>query len=353
MTKKWIIGPDDPILVTGANGFIGGSVVRMLLNLGFQEVRALVRSTPQLRDLEAANAGDTSVHPLYVEGNLLSPADCARALGGVKVIVHLAAGSDKSFAGSFYNSAIAARNLLVASATAGTVRRFVNVSSFAVYSNWSIARGGLLDEACQVERDPYLRYEPYCYAKTKQDEVVQQICQEHAIPLVTIRPGAVFGPGSRQYLTPRIGIDTFGLFLHLGGRNQIPLTYVENCAEAIALAAVVLGVDGEVFNIVDDDLPTSRDFLREYKRHVRNFRSLSVPYPVFYLFSYFWEWYSVWSKGQLPPVFNRRRCAAYWKGNRYSNEKAKRLLGWSPRVPFEEAARQHFDYFRKVSASSI
>jgi len=55
----------------------------------------------------------------------------------------------------------------------------------------------------------------------------------------------------------------------------------------------------------------------------------------------------------LPPVFNRRRCAAYWKGNRYSNEKAKRLLGWSPRVPFEEAARQHFDYFRKVSASSI
>jgi len=58
------------------------------------------------------------------------------------------------------------------------------------------------------------------------------------------------------------------------GQNTIPLTYVDNCAEAIALAGLRRGVDGDVFNIVDDDLPTSRQFLRLYKKHVKHFASL-------------------------------------------------------------------------------
>jgi nucleoside-diphosphate-sugar epimerase len=50
-----------------------------------------------------------------------------------------------------------------------------------------------------------------------------------------------------------------------------------------------------------------------------------------------WEKYSRWSKKQLPPVFNRRRCSAEWKGNRYSNQKLKERLGWKPRVPMDRA----------------
>jgi nucleoside-diphosphate-sugar epimerase len=351
MTKEWIISPSDPILITGARGFIGSSVVQAFLNLGFAEVRAVVRAVPEPSTSGATVPGDNRRLPIFMEGNLLSPEDCARVVKGAKVIVHLAAGADKSFSGSYYNSVIVARNLLAAAGAEGGVARFINVSSFAVYSNWSIPRGGMLDERCAVESEPYLRHEPYCYAKTKQDEIVQEMSRVHAIPVVTVRPGAVFGPRSRQYLTPRIGIDTFGIFLHLGGQNRIPLTYVDNCAEAIALAALSKGVDGEVFNIVDDDLPLSRDFLRDFKRYARRFYSISVPYPMFYLFCHLWEWYSVWSKGQLAPVFNRRRCAAYWKGNNYSNEKAKRMLGWSPRVPFAEAARRHFAYFKTAAVA--
>jgi len=350
MTNGWIIDRDETILVTGANGFIGASVLRAFLELGFRGVRALVRSAASL-SAEATRANDNGSHPVFVEGNLLSGEDCAQAIKGAKVIVHLAAGSDKSFSGSYYNSVITTRNLLAAAVSEGSLRRFVNVSSFAVYSNWSIPRGALLDEQCAVEPDPSARHEPYCYAKAKQDELVQEMCTKNSVPFVTVRPGAVFGPRSRQYLTPRIGIDTFGVFLHLGGRNQIPLTYVENCADAIALAAVLRGVDGEVFNIIDDELPRSVDFLRDFKRYGRQFASVSVPYPLFYLFCHFWEWYSAWSKGQFPPVFNRRRCAAYWKGNCYSNEKAKRMLGWTPRVPFPEAARRHFEYFKSASVS--
>ena len=134
-----------------------------------------------------------------------------------------------------------------------------------------------------------------------------------------------------------MGIDSFGFFIHLGGSNVLPLTFVDNCAEAIVLAGITAGVDGEIFNIVDDELPTSRQFLRIYKRIAGPFFSVRVPYFFTSALCAAWEKYSTWSKGQLPPVFNRRRCAADWKGNRFSNQKLRQLLGWKPRVNMEDA----------------
>jgi nucleoside-diphosphate-sugar epimerase len=124
---------------------------------------------------------------------------------------------------------------------------------------------------------------------------------------------------------------------------------VDNCADAIVLAGLTPGVDGEVFNVVDDELPRSRDFLRLYKRNVRRFLSVPVPFRLAYFLCAAWERYSEWSEGQLPPVFNRSRCSAEWKGNKYSNEKLKRLLGWSPKVPFPEAAHRYFQYQKEAA----
>ena len=162
-----------------------------------------------------------------------------------------------------------------------------------------------------------------------------------------LRPGVVYGPGNKG-IHGRVGIGTFGLFLHLGGSNILPLSYVDNCADAIVLAGITPGVDGQVFNVVDDELPTSRRFLRQYKNHVRNFSSLFVPYPIFYLFCHLWEKYSAWSEGQLPPVFNREMCSNYWKGNTYSNRKLKDLLFWRPAVGFDAAMDQYCEYQRTL-----
>ncbi len=112
---------------------------------------------------------------------------------------------------------------------------------------------------------------------------------------------------------------------------------MDNCAEAIVLAGLKPEAEGETFNVVDDDLPTSRQFVRAYKRQVRGFRSVPLPYPVAYGLCRLWERYSEKSKGQLPSAFNRRRAAAEWKGNRYSNQKLKDRLGWKPRVNMRDA----------------
>ncbi len=346
----FIIGPEDPVLVTGATGFIGSRLVGSLLDRGFRNLRILVRPSSDVGRVEAiARRRPEGARVDVVEGNLLSREDCTTATKDVAVIFHLAAArGEKSFPDAFMNSVVTTRNLLEASLRQAGLRRMVSVSSFVVYANTPKGRGRLLDESCPIEQRPELRGDAYCFAKTKQDEIVIEFGKRFGLPYVLVRPGYVYGPGN-EAITGRVGIGTFGVFLHLGGSNTIPLTYVDNCADAIVLAGLTPGVDGEVVNIVDDDLPSSRQFLRLYKANVRRFASIYVPHVVSYAFCRLWEKYSTWSEGQLPPVFNGRSWRAYWRGTHYSNAKAKTRLGWTPKVTTTEGLSRYFQSCRERS----
>jgi nucleoside-diphosphate-sugar epimerase len=336
MSSEYIASPGDRILVTGSNGFIGSKVVEKLLEYGFANLRCFVRPSSHLPRLkEVLDRSPAGKNVELVIGDLLSRDDCRKAAEGVSIIYHLAAGMEKSFAGAFMNSALATRNLMDAFLQFGRPKRFVNVSSFAVYSNMTLKRGALLDETCPLEDAPQKRFDAYGFGKLKQEELVREYGEKYKLPYVILRPGYVFGPGKTE-LNGRVGINTFGFFIQVDGSHLLPLTFVDNCAEAIVLAGLKAGVEGEVFNVVDDDLLTSRQFLRLYKERVNRF-SVRIPYFVAHALSLLWEKYSKFSKGQLPPVFNRRRCAAEWKRNRYSNQKLHDRLGWKPRVNIEDA----------------
>ena len=342
-----IIDKDDLVLITGATGYVGTRLIDVLLARGLRNVRCLARPSSDVSKLEALSRSLAPQTRLQVmKGNLLSPADCAAAAQDVKVVYHLATSRDAgSYPDAFMNTVVTTRNLLDALVRAGGVRRFVNISSLAVYTNTGKSGGRLLDETCTTETQPELRGDAYCFAKVKQDEVVQDYATRFGIPHVIVRPGYVFGPG-KGGISSRVGIGTFGLFLHMGGSNRIPLTYIDNCAEAIVMAGLTPGIDNQAFNIIDDDLPTSRQFLRQYKRRVESFRSVYLPHAVSYAFCYAWEAYAAWSEEQLPPAFNRRHWHAYWKATRYSNAKAKRLLGWRPRVSMAEGFTRYFESCR-------
>jgi nucleoside-diphosphate-sugar epimerase len=337
---SFIIAPDDQILITGAAGFIGSRVVESLLASGFRNLLCFARPSSDLARAEAiVERQPLGTRIEMFKGNLLSLADCEAACKDAAIIFHLAAGTgEKSFPDAFMNSVVTTRNLLEASLRYGRLRRFVLVSSFSVYSNRQKSR--YLDESCPIEEHPELR-DAYCFAKVKQEQIVAEYGKSFGIPYIVVRPGSVYGAGKGE-ITGRVGLGTFGFFLHLGGSNTMPLTYVDNCAAAIVLAGLVKGVDGESFNVVDDNLPSSRQFLRLYKKNVRHFRSLHLPHLASFGLCYLWEKYSQWSKGQLPPVFNRRRWYSEWKKTRYSNEKLKTRLGWTPIVPTEEGLRRYF-----------
>jgi nucleoside-diphosphate-sugar epimerase len=341
--KTWIVEPDVPVLVTGAAGFVGSRVVSDLLRKGFERIVCSVRPSSDLGLLNSAIPKELANRCQVVEANLLSRTDCEKLAAGVELVYHLVAGRGKSFPACFQGSVITTRNLLDTLVEHRRLKRIVNVSSFAVYSNFHLRRGAVWDETCPLESHLEERHDPYGYAKLKQDELVHDYHQRFDVPFTIVRPGIVIGPGKKA-IPGFVGIDTFGFFMHLGGGGRLPLTYVDNCAEAIVLAGLVRGVDSEVFNVVDDALPTSRAFLRAYKREVGKFWSVPIPYPAGYALCALWEWYANRSKGQLPPVFNRRECAFAWKGNRYSNRKLKEGLGWHCRVPMQEALRRYFEY---------
>lgn len=81
---------------------------------------------------------------------------------------------------------------------------------------------------------------------------------------------------------------------------------------------------------------------------MRHFRSIYISKKLSYFLCYLWEKHSELSKGQFPPVYNRRKWSANWKGNKYSYEKLKKLLGWKPRIPFVEASKCYFEYCKNM-----
>ena len=157
----------------------------------------------------------------------------------------------------------------------------------------------------------------------------------------------MYGPGN-EAITGRVGIGTFGVFLHLGGANTIPFTYVDNCAEAIVLAGLTNGRRRRGVqrrrrrSAVEPAVPAPV----QAERAGASDRSI-VPHALSYALCCLWERYSDWSEGQLPPAFNRRSWHAYWKKTRYSNEKLKTRLGWTPKCPTAEGLERYFESCRE------
>lgn len=347
MAKEgFIVERNAAILVTGGAGFLGRRVVANLLQRRFHNLQCLLRPSSDRSGLEqivAEVAPGANVR--LIEGDLLNQSDAARAADGVEVVYHLAAGTGlKSHASAFLNSVVTTRNLMEALRDGGKFRRLVSLSSFSVYSN---AGQGLLDEKSAIEPEPSTRAEAYCYAKVKQDAFIESYAQKHQLPYVLVRPGVIFGPG-KAAIPGRVGMAISKYFLHLGGSSVLPLTYVDNCADAVVLAGLKPGIEGETFNVVDDHIPTSRQFLEAYKRNVKSFQSFYLPKPLSYLACFAWEDYCRRSHNQLPPAYTRREWMAYWKKTQYSNRKLKERLQWSPRVSIDEALQRYFAYCRQV-----
>ena len=105
--------------------------------MGCRNLRCLTRPSSKIAGLdEVIRAHDKTAHVEVMTGNLLIPQDCAAAVKDVDVVFHLAAGrGEKSFPDAFLNSVVTTRNLLDACVAQGNIRRFVNMSSFAVYQN--------------------------------------------------------------------------------------------------------------------------------------------------------------------------------------------------------------------------
>jgi nucleoside-diphosphate-sugar epimerase len=335
------------VLVTGAGGFLGTHVVERLLAHGYTDIRCLLRdSNKSVRLVEIAQSyPDAELDICY--GNLRSKETCAEAVAGVSLVVHLAAGLKGAAADLFSDSVVASRTLLEALEAREDIllssTRIVLVSSFGVYGVASLKRGARVDEDTSLESRPELR-DIYSFSKLRQEQLFWEFEKKDGFQLVVLRPGVIYGPGGGTF-SNRVGLQVGPLYFHLGGSNLLPLSYVANCAEAIAFTASHPDAAGQVYNVHDDELPTASYYLREYKRQVKPIRSIRLPYFATRMLAGSMERYNRRSQGQLPAVLTRYKVGAAWGGNTFTNAKL-RALGWRQLISTPKAMEHTFRYLR-------
>jgi nucleoside-diphosphate-sugar epimerase len=330
------------ILLTGAGGFLGPQIVRRLLERPVVEIRCLVRTNSAA--LEPLAAADSRVR--IVSGNLLNPADLDEALENIDTVIHAAAGMKGSPADMYLNTVVTSARLIEAIERAGSVRKVTLISSFSVYGAACRPRGALLDEQFCIEPEPQRR-DAYTFAKTRQDLLFREFHKRSGIPLVIVRPGVIYGPGGSP-LSTRVALDLGPIMLHMGRGNRLPLTYVANCAEAIAVATC-RDVVFDVVNVVDDGIPTCRQYFRQYRRHVAKVRFVTLPYFGIRILSRTIAWYHRYSDGQLPAFLTPYIAKALWGGNRFSNAHLKEI-GWRQLVSTEEGLSRSFAALRQKAS---
>jgi len=330
------------VLVTGAGGFLGRRIVDSLLSQGVEHVRVHVRQTPPSGMVEALRAKYPQATIEVAQANLLSRGALEPLVAGVDCVVHAAAGMKGAAADMFANTVLTSRNLLEAACAQG-VRRIVLISSFSVYEAASLKHGQTLTEATPIERVGVERG-PYGYAKTRQEHMFNEFQREHGFESVILRPGVIYGPGSGAF-SSRVGIRAMGFFFSLGGGALLPLTYVDNCADAVAKAALSAPA-GSSFSVVDDDLPTCRGYLKRYRCEVESMRVVPVPFWAFRLGAKMLVAYHKRSKGQLPAIFTPYVVDSMYRPLRYSNA-ALKAIGWVQRVSTEDGIRRSFQHWRE------
>lgn len=310
-------------LITGATGFIGGRLAERLAAEEGVQVRALARNPQKGRWL--ANLGIE-----VVPGDMTALDSLQTAVADCDLVFHCAAwvseGGTKDEVWAV--NVAGTQNLVNAALVAGPVERFVHLSSCAVYG--SVQRHNI-DEQTPTQ----MRGNLYADSKVAAEEVVFKAYEQYHLPVVSARASQVYGPGSKQFTIRPIEVIKSGkMVLVDGGHHLCKPIYIDNLVDGLILCAKVDAAVGQAINFTDDRPVPWRDFFGAYGRMLNVDSFPSVPYPAAWLIAGFNEVKAA-LKGKKTGL-NRAAVKALRSNNSFSNQKARTLLGWTPKINFEE-----------------
>jgi nucleoside-diphosphate-sugar epimerase len=301
-------------------------------------VRALVRPTSRIGQLSALAIE-------WTEGDLGSTEKLQRAVEGCDVVYHCAAATNGSW-GDYLEGTIRGTERLLAASAAEGVKRFVYVSSLSVYGVMQLGHHAWVAEEAPIEPRPEERGD-YTRAKVEAERLVLSYSQGKGLPLSIVRPGTIYGPRGKVFF-PRIGYALKNkVFIIIGrGNHLLPLAYVENVADALWLAGTRQEAVGQIYNIVDDDKITQREYLNEFLRRAGlKGIVLHMPFSLMYMLASLLEAQAGMARKKPSPLLSRYRLVSATKDLRYDTSRAKKHLGWTPHVSLEEGLRRTFEWY--------
>jgi len=318
------------ILITGGSGFIGSHLVDLLIKKeGKKKLRLFVKKGESLDNITHKNLD-------IVYGDIRNKKDVAKALKNISIIYHLAAKID--FEGKTYEEYKSVNvdgtiNLLNECKN-NKIDKFVLYSSIGVYG---LPAGiGEIRGWSETHAKTYTNY--YGRSKMEAEEVVIKAHQDFNLSYAIIRPASVYGPREKgPTLALYKSIKNKSFFMIGSGENKMHYVYVQDLTEATVKAGnsklkrgdyIIAGGNPEKFRNIVKYVAKSIDVKPP---------TFSIPKSVALFISYIFLAVSKLTAVNIPlfPSRVKTMTTAYY----YDISKAKRELGWSPKVSLEKGAK--------------
>lgn len=324
------------VLVTGANGFVGAILCRKLIERG-DRVVGLVRKTSDLSLLE-------HVPVRLIVGSLEDRASLSHAVQNVKIVYHTAAAvSDWGTLEMFRRINVDGTRSLIEAAVEAGVKRFVYVSSVAVHS--FIGTSDLNEDAPQFP-SPF----PYVQSKREAEKLVMAYHRQGNIQVTIVRPGDVYGPGDRVSLLKMAPLLERGIMGTInGGRALGAFAYVENLVDGMILVGTRSEAIGQAYVITDGIKLTWKDYFEKLTRALEVHRPrYSINGHLAYGLASVLEWIYRTLRIRSRPLLTRYVVRHAMGDFHFRIDKAKKELGYQPRINIDEAIQATADWYQKV-----
>ena len=318
--------------VTGAGGFIGAHLAEELVKRG-HEVTGLFMPEEDSRRAETAGI-------MICRGDITRPETLEGLFDNIDIVLHLAARTSDWGATSVFEKIMVQGTENILRACRASAPRFIYFSSIAALGlNRHLDR--LDEEAARVVTGI-----PYCDTKIKAEDLVRTFCHEHGMDYTIIRPANVIGPGS---VWVKDILDAFGrgpVPLVGGGRASGAFVYVDNLVDGAIMAAESDAAGNQTYHFRDDYDYTWGAYINFLGAHVNKKPVGGIPFHAAWYLGRFFE--IILTPIHIRPPMTRLAAGVLGRNNDVDTTKAKTELGWSTRVPLDEALTKISSWIRKV-----
>jgi len=320
------------VLITGATGLLGSHLIQELQERG-ERIRALVLPVENADRLKAQGVE-------VVRGDITDASTLAAAVRDIDLVFHLAGmmGVHRPLSDYRLVNVTGSENLYKAAQKAG-VRRFVHTSSHTVYG---LGYGRFMTENDALRPDA----DPYSLTKAEGDRLIRRLMLDGNVETVILRPGTFFGPYDRLHFGRMAQKTKDGKALIVGrGDNALPFCYVTDVVQGFMLAAYHENAPGNVYNITNDRPLTQQEMYDAIADAVGGKRpTLHLPYLPIYYGSIVAE-RIVAPLTRTKPVVTELGALMFGSDNRHCVEKARRELGFEPKVSLREGIKLSAEWF--------
>ncbi|MBP1915721.1 nucleoside-diphosphate-sugar epimerase [Lederbergia galactosidilyticus] len=325
------------MFITGGTGFLGKALARRLVKLGY-EVTVLGRNEEVGRRLRGEE-----IH--FASGKLEDAERLEALIHNHDYVFHCGAlSSPWGKYEEFYQANVLGTKNVIAACEKHQVKRLIHVSTPSIYFYYN--------DRFDVREDDKLPEQfvnHYAHTKYLAEKEIDQAFS-HGLPVITIRPRALFGPEDTTII-PRLIQVNQKRFIPLvdSGKAKMDLTYIENVVDALLLCIDSPSTTlGKKYNITNGEQVVFREILQQlFNQMGTPMKAKEISFKRAMKLAGILEWGSKYLLKGKEPLLTKYTVSVLGKSQTLNIEAAKKELGYIPRVNMEEGIRLFVEWWKK------